>query len=338
MSGGKKAVNTNYEGIMTFAQQTQGHISPVSLELIGKARELAAQSEEAVTAVLPGRGVEGLAGELIAHGADRVVLIDDPALETYTTEYYTQALCAAARQYPAQILLIGATAIGRDLGPRVAARLHTGLTADCTALEVDPDSGNLLMTRPAFGGNLMATIVCPDHRPQMATVRPGVMVRALRDDTRQGEVIRLEEDLEHNARCVTVEEVIMKASRKVDIQQARVLVSGGRGVGSAEGFNVLEELAHALGGEVAGSRAAVDAGWQDKESQVGQTGKTVRPGLYIAVGISGAIQHLAGMEESDYIIAINKDPQAPIFSVADAGIVGDYSRILPKLIESIRKY
>lgn len=322
-----------YAGLMTFAQQAEGAVSPVSLELIGKARELGGP----VTAVLPGSNAGHLALELIAHGADRVVVIDDPALAVYTTEYYTQALCAAVKSYPPDILLIGATAIGRDLGPRVAARLHTGLTADCTALEIDPESGNLLMTRPAFGGNLMATIICPEHRPQMATVRPGVMVRALRDENRQGEVIRLDMKPEWNRRCVTVEEVIMKASKKVDIQQARVLVSGGRGVGSADGFKLLEELAKALGGEVAASRAVVDAGWLDKDSQVGQTGKTVRPGLYFAIGISGAIQHLAGMEESDYIIAINKDPQAPIFSVADAGIVGDYSRIVPKLIEEIKK-
>ncbi len=322
-----------YTGVMTFAQQAEGVVSSVSLELIGKARELGGP----VTAVLPGRDAGHLAEELIAHGADRVVVINDPALEVYTTEYYTQALCAAVNSYPPDILLIGATAVGRDLGPRVAARLHTGLTADCTALEIDPDSGNLLMTRPAFGGNLMATIICPEHRPQMATVRPGVMVRALRDDNRQGEIIHLDVKLQMNRRCVIVEEVIMKASKKVDIQQARVLVSGGRGVGGAEGFKLLEELAVSLGGEVAASRAAVDAGWLDKESQVGQTGKTVRPGLYFAVGISGAIQHLAGMEESDFIIAINKDPQAPIFSVADAGIVGDYSRILPKLIEALGK-
>ena len=328
-----KAVKKEYSGVMTFAQQAERAVSPVSLELIGKARELGGP----VTAVLPGSNAGHLAGELIAHGADRVVVIDDPALAVYTTEYYTQALCAAVDSYPPDILLIGATAIGRDLGPRVAARLHTGLTADCTALEIDPDSGNLLMTRPAFGGNLMATIICPEHRPQMATVRPGVMVRALRDENRQGEIIRLDMKPEWNRRCVTVEEVIMKRSKKVDIQQARVLVSGGRGVGSADGFKLLEELAKALGGEVAASRAAVDAGWLDKESQVGQTGKTVRPGLYFAIGISGAIQHLAGMEESDYIIAINKDPQAPIFSVADAGIVGDYSRIVPKLIEEIKK-
>ena len=328
-----KAVKKEYTGVMTFAQQAEGTVSPVSLELIGKARELGGP----VTAVMPGSNAGHLAGELIEHGADRVVVIDDPALAVYTTEYFTQALCEAVDSYPPDILLIGATAIGRDLGPRVAARLHTGLTADCTALEIDPDSGNLLMTRPAFGGNLMATIICPEHRPQMATVRPGVMVRALRDENRQGEVIRLDMKPEWNRRCVSVEEVIMKASKKVDIQQARVLVSGGRGVGSAEGFRLLEELAKALGGEVAASRAAVDAGWLDKDSQVGQTGKTVRPGLYFAIGISGAIQHLAGMEESDYIIAINKDPQAPIFSVADAGIVGDYSRIVPKLIEEIKK-
>lgn len=328
-----KAVKKEYTGVMTFAQQAEGAVSPVSLELIGKARELGGP----VTAVLPGSGIGHLAAELIAHGADRVVVIDDPALAVYTTEYFAQALCAAVSSYPPDILLIGATAIGRDLGPRVAARLHTGLTADCTGLEIDPESGNLLMTRPAFGGNLMATIICPEHRPQMATVRPGVMVRALRDENRQGEIIHLDMKPEWNRRCVTVEEVIMKASKKVDIQQARVLVSGGRGVGSADGFKLLEELAKALGGEVAASRAAVDAGWLDKDSQVGQTGKTVRPGLYFAIGISGAIQHLAGMEESDYIIAINKDPQAPIFSVADAGIVGDYSRILPKLIEEIKK-
>lgn len=326
-------MKTEYTGIMTFAQRTEGSVSSVSLELIGKARELGGP----VTAVLPGSNAGHLAKELIAHGADRVVVIDDPALEVYTTEYYTQALCAAAKSFPPDILLIGATAVGRDLGPRVAARLHTGLTADCTALEIDPDSKNLLMTRPAFGGNLMATIICPEHRPQMATVRPGVMVRALRDEGRQGEIIHLDAKLEENGRCVIVEEVIMKASKKVDIQQARVLVSGGRGVGSAEGFKLLEELAVSLGGEVAASRAAVDAGWLDKDSQVGQTGKTVRPNLYFAVGISGAIQHLAGMEESDYIIAINKDPQAPIFSVADAGIVGDYSKIVPKLIEAIGK-
>ena len=328
-----KGVKKEYTGVMTFAQQAEGTVSPVSLELIGKARELGGP----VTAVLPGSNTGHLALELIAHGADRVVVIDDPALAVYTTEYYTQALCAAVSSYPPDILLIGATAIGRDLGPRVAARLHTGLTADCTGLEIDPDSGNLLMTRPAFGGNLMATIICPEHRPQMATVRPGVMVRALRDENRQGEVIHLDMKPERNRRCVTVEEVIMKRSKKVDIQQARVLVSGGRGVGSADGFKLLEELAKALGGEVAASRAAVDAGWLDKDSQVGQTGKTVRPGLYFAIGISGAIQHLAGMEESDYIIAINKDPQAPIFSVADAGIVGDYSRIVPKLIEELGK-
>ncbi|NLD03097.1 MAG: electron transfer flavoprotein subunit alpha/FixB family protein [Clostridiales bacterium] len=318
---------------MTFAQQAEGAVSPVSLELIGKARELGGP----VTAVLPGSNAGHLALELIAHGADRVVVIDDPALAVYTTEYYTQALCAAVSSYQPDILLIGATAIGRDLGPRVAARLHTGLTADCTGLEIDPESGNLLMTRPAFGGNLMATIICPEHRPQMATVRPGVMVRALRDEIRQGEITHMDMKPEWNRRCVTVEEVIMKRSKKVDIQQARVLVSGGRGVGSADGFKLLEELAKALDGEVAASRAAVDAGWLDKDSQVGQTGKTVRPGLYFAIGISGAIQHLAGMEESDYIIAINKDPQAPIFSVADAGIVGDYSRIVPKLIEELGK-
>lgn len=326
-------MDKQYTGIMTFVQQSEGLISPVSLELIGKARELGGP----VTAVLMGSGVGALARELVAYGADRVVLIEAPELATYTTEYYTQALCAAVTSYPPDILLVGATAIGRDLGPRVAARLHTGLTADCTALEIDEQTRGLLMTRPAFGGNLMATIVCPEHRPQMATVRPGVMVRALRDEGRQGEIVPLDAGLVHNACCVSVEDVVMKVAHKVDIQQARVLVAGGRGVGSAEGFELVGELARALGGELAASRAAVDAGWQDKDSQVGQTGKTVRPGLYIAIGISGAIQHLAGMEESDYIIAINKDPQAPIFNAADAGIVGDYRKIVPRLIEEVRR-
>ncbi|MPM61304.1 Caffeyl-CoA reductase-Etf complex subunit CarE [bioreactor metagenome] len=327
----------NCNGVMIFVQQTDGEITPVSLELLGKGRELAAALGAEVTAALLGSCMQPLCGTLARYGADRIVVVDDPALETYMTEPYTRAMAEVVRRFTPEILLCGATALGRDLAPRLSARLHTGLTADCTGLEIDPETRNLMMTRPAFGGNIMATIACPDHRPQMATVRPGVMVRALRDENRQGEIIRLDMKPEWNRRCVTVEEVIMKASKKVDIQQARVLVSGGRGVGSAEGFRLLEELAKALGGEVAASRAAVDAGWLDKDSQVGQTGKTVRPGLYFAIGISGAIQHLAGMEESDYIIAINKDPQAPIFSVADAGIVGDYSRILPKLIEEIKK-
>lgn len=328
----------NKQDVCVFAQQVDGQLTGVALELIGKARDLASQLGGQVVAVLLGHGTQALAAELVAFGADRVLIADDPRLQDYTTEYYTQALCAAVKEIAPRILLIGATAIGRDLGPRVAARLHTGLTADCTKLEIRKDDGEFLMTRPAFGGNLMATIICPEHRPQMATVRPGVMVRALRDDSRQGDIASFDPMLEDNARCVTVEDIARKATHKVDIQAAKVLVAGGRGVGSAENFKLLEDLAQALGGEVAVSRAAVDAGWQPKERQVGQTGKTVRPTLYFACGISGAIQHLAGMEESDYIIAINKDPDAPIFSAADVGIVGDLFDIVPRLTAEIQAF
>ena len=322
--------------IFTYAQQVDGHLSGVSLELLGKAGELAKALGGSVTAILPGHQVGELAQKLVAYGADRVIVIDDPALQIYTTEPYTQAVTAAVEEYKPEIFLIGATAIGRDLGPRVAARVHTGLTADCTKLEIDGETGDFHMTRPAFGGNLMATIICPDFRPQMATVRPGVMVRALEDQARQGDIIRFDAKLKSNNSYVNVDEVIRTVARRIDIQTAKILVSGGRGIGGPEGFKLLEDLAQALGGEVAGSRAAIDAGWQDKDRQVGQTGKTVRPNLYFAIGISGAIQHVAGMEESDYIIAINKDADAPIFNIADAGIVGDLHKIVPKLTQAVK--
>ena len=352
-----------FSGVWVFCEQRQGKMMPTTFELISEGRKLADELGVQLSGILLGDSVDNIAAELGGYGADKVYVYNSPLLKDYTTDAYTKIITDAVHEFKPEIMLFGASHIGRDLAPRCAARLHTGLCADCTHLDVDLNgyinflrtgssldvdamnfetklfdvNTNLKMTRPAFGGHLMATIVCPRFRPAMATVRPGVMVRALRDENRQGEIIHLDMKPEWNRRCVTVEEVIMKASKKVDIQQARVLVSGGRGVGNADGFKLLEELAKALGGEVAASRAAVDAGWLDKDSQVGQTGKTVRPGLYFAIGISGAIQHLAGMEESDYIIAINKDPQAPIFSVADAGIVGDYSRILPKLIEEIKK-
>ncbi len=322
--------------VFTYAQQVDGHLSGVSLELLGKAGELAREINSSVMAILPGHQVNDLAQELVKYGADTVIVIDDPALATYTTEPYTQAVAAVIDRFNPEIFLIGATAIGRDLGPRVAARVHTGLTADCTKLEIDEKTGDLHMTRPAFGGNLMATIICPEHRPQMATVRPGVMVRALADETKQGEIVAFDASLEKNNRYVTVDEVIRTVKKKIDIQNAKILVAGGRGVGAEKDFQLLEDLAQALGGEVAGSRAAVDAGWQDKDRQVGQTGKTVRPNLYFAIGISGAIQHIAGMEESDYIVAINKDADAPIFNIADAGIVGDLHKILPKLTQAVK--
>lgn len=329
----------DYKGVFTFAQQVDGEISNVSLELIGKARELAADLGTEVTAVLIGHHVAKLADELAEWGADRVIVIDDEKAEPYRTEPFTQAISAVIHEFKPEIFLYGATAIGRDLAPRVAGRIHTGLTADCTQLEiVDTEEGKQFhMTRPAFGGNLMATIVCAEHRPQMATVRPGVMVKAKREEGRKAEIISFDAKLQENNCYVTVEDVVKEVTEKMDIQDAKILVSGGRGVGGPENFAILQELADALGGTVSASRAAVDSGWQEKDRQVGQTGKTVRPNLYFAIGISGAIQHLAGMEESDYIIAINKDPDAPIFNVSDVGLVGDLFKIVPKLTEAIKK-
>ncbi|MDY3051644.1 MAG: electron transfer flavoprotein subunit alpha/FixB family protein [Ndongobacter sp.] len=329
---------TEYKGVFTYAQQVDGELTGVSLELIGKARDLAADLGTEVTAMLLGHNIQSLAQTLVEYGADRVIVVDDEKLAVYSTEPYTQALVSIIDSFRPEIVLIGATAIGRDLGPRLAGRVHTGLTADCTKLEIDETTKELRMTRPAFGGNLMATILCSNFRPQMATVRPGVMVKELRDASRKGEIVLHDAKLEKNNCYVTVEEVIKNVAHKIDIQDAKILVSGGRGVGNEENFALLQELADALGGEVSSSRAAVDAGWQPKDRQVGQTGKTVRPGLYFAIGISGAIQHLAGMEESDYIVAINKDSSAPIFNVADVGIVGDLFKIVPKLTEEIKAY
>ncbi len=328
---------SDYHGVFTFVQQVEGKITGVSLELIGEGSRLAKQLGTQVTAMLLGDQVEGLADELFHFGADRVILVDDPALKLYRTEPYTQAITAIVKEYKPEIVLFGATAIGRDLGPRVAARNHTGLTADCTKLEIDEENKNFRMTRPAFGGNLMATIICPDFRPQMSTVRPGVMVKLVPDTNRKGELIRFDAKLTENPCYVQIEKVVHEVAERMDIQDAKVLVSGGRGMGGPENFKMLEELAEVLGGTVSSSRAAVDAGWQPKDLQVGQTGKTVRPDLYIACGISGAIQHLAGMEESGYIIAINKDSTAPIFNVADVGIVGDLFQIVPKLTASLKR-
>lgn len=330
--------NADYQGVFVFAQQVDGQVAGVALELLGKAHELAQARQTRVTAVLLGHHVSGLTGELIAAGADRVLVLDRPELEVYMTEPYTWAMARIIREYRPEIVLTPATAIGRDLAPRVSSRVHTGLTADCTGLEIQEETGNLLMTRPAFGGNIMATILCPEHRPQMATVRPGVMRRLPADASRQGEVVLLDWEVPPQTRNVEILEVVKAVSEAVDIQDAKVLVSGGRGMGGPENFKLLEQLAEVLGGTVAASRAAVDAGWIAKDRQVGQTGKTVRPNLYIACGISGAIQHLAGMEESDMIVAINKDETAPIFGVADYGIVGDALQVIPALIEELKAY
>ncbi|MEA4853011.1 MAG: electron transfer flavoprotein subunit alpha/FixB family protein [Christensenella sp.] len=328
----------DYKGVFVFAQQVDNKLTGVSLELVGKAKELAADLGTEVTAVVLGSGIEDMAKKLARYGADNVILADAPELKTYMTEPYAHVLTSIIQDKKPEIVLYGATAIGRDLAPRISARVHTGLTADCTGLEIDPETKNLRMTRPAFGGNIMATIICPDYRPQMATVRPGVMQRMKAADGAQANVEHYPVDIP--ADCVNVEilDVIKKVSDKMDIQDAKILVSGGRGMGDPANFRLLEDLAAAFGNgaTVSSSRACVDAGWVEKDRQVGQTGKTVRPNLYIACGISGAIQHLAGMEDSDVIIAINKDETAPIFEVADYGVVGDVLKILPMFTEQVK--
>ena len=338
----------DYKGVFVFAQQVDNELSPIAFELIGEAGRLAENLEEkTVTAVLLGKDVKGLADELAKYGADRVIVVDDPALETYMTEPYAQALTAVIEEYKPEIMLVGATAIGRDLGPTVSARVATGLTADCTQLEIgdfplvaipgkEQKHNQLLMTRPAFGGNTIATIACPDNRPQMATVRAGVMQKNDPDDSKKAEVVEFNPTIEKNDKFVEILDIVKAVSDVEDIMDAKILVSGGRGVGSQENFSILQDLADAIGGTVSCSRAVVDNGWMPKDLQVGQTGKTVRPQVYFAIGISGAIQHVAGMEEADIIIAINKDPDAPIFEVADYGVVGDLNKIVPMLTEQIK--
>lgn len=329
---------TDFKGIFVFVEQRDKNIEKVSLELIGKAKELAAVINTDVTAVLLGYQMDEQAAELNYYGADKVIYIDDKNLDIYMTEPYTYSLVEIINKNKPEIMLFGATAIGRDLAPRVSARVKTGLTADCTGLEINvEENNNLMMTRPAFGGNIMATIVCPDHRPQMATVRPGVMKQLPVNRTITVNVEKISLNIPKECFNVEILDVIKQVQEKMKIEDAKVIVSGGRGVGKPENFAMLEELAELLGGTVSASRAAVDAGWIAKDRQVGQTGKTVRPNLYIACGISGAIQHIAGMEESDLIIAINKDEYAPIFEVADVSIVGDIAKIIPQFIEELKK-
>ena len=322
--------------VYVFAEQRDGELQKVGIELVGKARELADDLGQQVAAVLLGSGVKDKAQELIACGADKVVVVDDVMLEEYVTEPYTKALTAVINAKDPEIVLYGASSIGRDLAPRVSARIHTGLTADCTALEIDEETKLLMMTRPAFGGNIMATIVCEDFRPQMATVRPGVMKALESDASRSGEVEEFKVKFSDADMNVKVRETVKTAHKSVDITEAKILVSGGRGIGSAEKFKMLEELAGVMEGEVSSSRACVDSGWISADRQVGQTGKTVRPELYLACGISGAIQHAAGMENSEFIVAINRDEDAPIFDIADLGIVGDLNAIVPKLTEAVK--
>ena len=336
-----------YKGVYVFAQQVDNELSSIAFELIGKGKDLAADLGTEVTAVLIGSDVKGLADELAAYGADKVIVVDDPELETYRTEPYAHALSSVINEYKPDIMLVGATAIGRDLGPKVSARVKTGLTADCTVLEIgdfplnplpnqEQKHNQLLMTRPAFGGNTIATIACPNTRPQMATVRPGVMQKREKIEGAKAVVEEFNPGFTPNNQYVEILKVVKAVNDVADIMDAKILVSGGRGVGSAENFKLLEDLAEVLGGTVSCSRAVVDSGWKPRDLQVGQTGKTVRPNVYFAIGISGAIQHVAGMEESDIIIAINKDETAPIFDVADYGLVGDLNKILPQLTASLK--
>lgn len=325
---------SQYKDVYVFIEQREGVIQKVAIELLGKARELADSLNEKVVAMLLGYEISDKAQELIGYGADVVLCADERELVQYNTEPYAQAITQLVREYKPSVVLIGATTIGRDLGPRLSARLETGLTADCTGLAISDDR-DLLMTRPAFGGNLMATIICKEHRPQMSTVRPGVMRAKPKDESRTGKVENVRINFNREKFRVKILETVKEQKNKIDITEAKVLVSGGRGVGNAEGFEMLGKLAEVLNAQVSSSRAMVDAGVMPHDRQVGQTGKTVRPDLYLALGISGAIQHLAGMEESEFIIAVNKDKYAPIFNAADLGIVGDVRKVVPLLTERL---
>lgn len=326
---------SQYKGVWIFAEQRDGNLMPVVIELLGEGKKLAKEIGTELSAVLVGDNIASLADELIKYGANKVYLIQDKNLEKFTTDGYTKVISEAIDEFKPEIMLMGATHIGRDLAPRVAARVNTGLTADCTSLEIDPEDKKVRQTRPAFGGNLMATIVCPNHRPQMSTVRLGVMEKAKEDLNNVGEIVKIDPNITEGDIRTKVIETIKSEKEVVPLIDANFIVSGGLGLGKAEGFDLLRELADKLDGIIAGSRACVDLGWIDQSYQVGQTGTTVKPNIYIACGISGAIQHVAGMSSSDVIIAINKNENAPIFEVADYGIVGDLYDVIPAIIEAL---
>lgn len=326
-----------YKGVWVFAEQRDGKIMPVVIELLGEGKKLAGEIGCELCAVLCGSGVEGLSDQLFAYGADKVYVADHEDLLTYRTDAYTKVIFEAIETYKPEIVLLGATHIGRDLGPCLAVKANTGLTADCTKLEIDPEDKKIKQTRPAFGGNLMATIVCPNHRPQMSTVRPGVMEKANYEEGSKGEVIRLDVSFEDGDIRTKVLEIVKSVKETVSLTDAEIIVAGGMGLGKAEGFDLLQQLADKMCGIVAASRAAVDAGWIDHAYQVGQTGTTVKPKIYIACGISGAIQHVAGMQNAEQIIAINTNENAPIFEVADYGIVGDLYKVIPAIMVELDK-
>ena len=336
----EKALQTDiaeWAGIMVYAEFRHGKVAPVSYELLGIGRRLADQQKVPLTAVLLGSGMDGAARELISYGADTVYQVDDPALEFFTDEIYGNILEDIVRERKPEVVLAGATAIGRSFIPLVATALATGLTADCTQLAIRPEDGVLLQTRPAFGGNIMATIECPYTRPQMATVRPRVMKAVTPDPDRKGEIIDYQPDSARKQSRVKVLQSVLEEQDQVNITEGDIIVAGGRGLDNEKGFELIKQLADAVGGAVGASRAAVDSEWIAYPHQVGQTGKTVNPKLYIACGISGAIQHVVGMQSSETIVAINKDPDAPIFDVATYGIVGDLFEVVPKLIDKIKE-
>lgn len=328
---------TEYKNVWVFAEQREGVLMNVVAELLGEGRKLADALDVSLCAVLLGDKVANLSDELFELGADKVYIAESPLLRDYTTDGYCNVICDMIDEYKPEIVLYGATHIGRDLAARIAARVNTGLTADCTKLEIDTENRLLMQTRPAFGGNLMATIICENRRPQMSTVRPGVMERAQRVTGRRGETVTYTPALtEEQVRTNVIKKVTEQLS-KVSLTDAEVIVSGGRGLGNERGFELLKTLADKLGGVLGASRAAVDNGWIDKSHQVGQTGTTVKPKIYIACGISGAIQHLVGMQDSHTIIAINRDKDAPIFKSATYGIVGDLYDVVPALIDALDK-
>jgi electron transfer flavoprotein alpha subunit len=326
-----------YHNVWVFAEQREGKLMQVAVELLGEGKKLADAVGCKLCAVLCGSGVDPLVNELFEYGADMVYYADAPELKQYTTDAYTKVIRDAIAKYKPEIVLLGATHIGRDLGPCLAVRCQTGLTADCTKLEINPDTKKIMQTRPAFGGNLMATIICPNHMPQMSTVRPGVMEKAARVAGRKGEMIKLDVHFADGDIRTKVLEVVKTAKEVVSLTDADIIVAGGMGLGKAEGFDLLKKLADQMGGTLASSRAAVDAGWIDHAYQVGQTGTTVKPKIYFACGISGAIQHVAGMQKSGLIVAINTNENAPIFDIADVGIVGDVYKVIPAIMEELAK-
>ena len=327
-----------YKGIWVFAEQHEGQVQSVAFELIAEGRKLAKDLNEDVSAILLGSGdLKTKAKELIEYGADKVYIVPDPHLKSYLTEPYTEVISGLIEKYKPEIFLLGATTTGRDLASRIAARIRVGLTADCTGLDIDPEKKIIRQTRPAFGGNIMATIISPNYRPQMSTVRPKVFKKLSKDPSRKGEIIEEKTKISEKSLRARVLEIVKSTEKKVNIAEAEIIVSGGRGIGCAENFKLIQELADTIGAAVGASRATVDAGWISQFHQVGQTGKTVSPKLYIACGISGAIQHLAGMSSSDIIIAINKDPYAPIFDVATYGIVGDLLEVVPVITKKFKE-